>query len=92
MEELKGEYGIEEDLIIWRNLGYVGKRIIHPNQIPIVNNLLYPTQSEIEWAKKVCQVYVESIKKNKGATAIEGKMIDEVHFKRAKALLESVNT
>jgi len=90
-QDLNDEDGLEEDCIIGRNLGYVGKSIIHPNQIPAVHKIFYPTQAEIDWAKKVCRAYLESTKKNKGATKIEGKMIDEVHFKRAKALLDSIN-
>jgi citrate lyase subunit beta/citryl-CoA lyase len=90
-QDLNDEAGLEEDCIIGRSLGYAGKSIIHPNQIPAVHKIFYPTQAEIEWAKKVCQVYMESTKKNKGATKVEGKMIDEVHFKRAKALLDSIN-
>ena len=90
-QDLNDDAGLEEDCIIGRSLGYAGKSIIHPNQIPIVHKLFYPTQAEIEWAKKVCQVYIESAKKSKGATKVEGKMIDEVHFKRAKALLDSIN-
>ena len=90
-QDLNDEAGLEEDCVIGRSLGYVGKSIIHPNQIPVVHKIFYPTQSEIEWAKKVCQAYVESTKKSKGATKIEGKMIDEVHFKRAKALLDLIN-
>lgn len=90
-QDLDDESGLEEDCIIGRNLGYVGKSIIHPNQISAVHKIFHPAQSEIEWAKKVCQAYVESVKKNKGATKVEGKMIDEVHFKRAKALLDSLN-
>ncbi|MGI0026714.1 MAG: HpcH/HpaI aldolase/citrate lyase family protein [Nitrosopumilaceae archaeon] len=90
-QDLDDEDGLEEDCIIGRNLGYVGKSIIHPNQIPAVHKVFYPTQTEIDWAKKVCQTYLESTKKNKGATIVEGKMIDEVHFKRAKALLYSIN-
>ena len=90
-QDLNDESGLEEDCIIGRNLGYVGKSIIHPNQIPTAHKIFYPTKVEIEWAKKVCQAYIESTKKNKGATKVEGKMIDEVHFKRAKALLDSVN-
>jgi citrate lyase subunit beta/citryl-CoA lyase len=35
-------------------------------------------------------VYLESTKKGKGATTVDGKMIDEVHYKQAKALLEIV--
>ena len=90
-QDLNDEAGLEEDCIIGRSLGYVGKSIIHPNQIPAVHKIFYPTQAEIEWAKKVCHVYMESTKKSKGATKVEGKMIDEVHFKRAKALLDSIN-
>jgi len=89
-QDLNDEAGLEQDCIIGRNLGYVGKSIIHPNQIQTTHRIFYPTQTEIEWAKKVYQAYIESTKKKKGATMVEGKMIDEVHFKRAKALLDSV--
>jgi len=90
-QDLNDESGLEEDCIIGRNLGYIGKSIIHPNQIPIAHTIFHPSQTEVEWAKKVCHAYMESTKKNKGATKVEGKMIDEVHFKRAKALLDSAN-
>ena len=33
---------------------------------------------------------LESTKKGKGATTVDGKMIDEVHYKQAKALLDIV--
>ena len=89
-QDLNDEAGLDQDCIIGRNLGYVGKSIIHPNQIPAAHRIFYPTQAEIEWAKKVYQAYIESAKKKRGATMIEGKMIDEVHFKRAKVLLDSV--
>ncbi|MDX1373345.1 MAG: CoA ester lyase, partial [Nitrososphaeraceae archaeon] len=59
-----------------------------PNQISITHEVFHPNNTEIEWAEKVCQTYEKSTKKGKGATTIEGKMIDEVHYKRAKALLE----
>ncbi len=75
-----------------RNLGYTGKTIIHPNQIQTTHRIFYPTSSEVEWAKKVIDAYVSAKKKKKGATKLEGKMIDEVHFKRAQTLLQSVNS
>ena len=89
-QDLNDEIGLEQDCIIGRNLGYVGKSVIHPNQISTVHRIFHPTKDEVAWAEKVCQVYIESTKKNKGATVVEGKMIDEVHFKRAKALLDSI--
>lgn len=90
-QDLNDENGLEQDCTIGRNLGYVGKSIIHPNQISIAHRIFHPTKDEIDWAGKVCKAYLESTKKNKGATVVEGKMIDEVHFKRAKTLLDSIN-
>ena len=89
-QDLKDSKGLEKDCQVGKNLGYSGKSIIHPDQISIVHKLFHPNKSEILWAQKVCKIYLESTKKGTGATTIEGKMIDEVHFKQAKALLELV--
>ena len=89
-QDLKDSKGLEKDCKIGKSLGYSGKSIIHPDQISIVHKLFHPNKSEILWAQKVCKTYLESTKKGKGATTVDGKMIDEVHFKQAKALLELV--
>ena len=87
-QDLKDQSGLIEDCKIGKSLGYVGKTIIHPNQISVTHEAFHPNKTEIEWAKKVCDVYEKSTKKGKGATTVDGKMIDEVHYKRAKSLLE----
>jgi len=87
-QDLKDKNGFTKDCEVGRSLGYVGKSVIHPDQIQTVHKIFHPNKAEIEWAKKVCSVYEELTKKGKGATVVEGKMIDEVHYKRAKALLE----
>lgn len=91
-QDLKDEAGLEQDCTMAKNLGYTGKTIIHPNQIQTTHGVFYPTSSEIEWAKKVIDAYVSAKKKKKGATKVDEKMIDEVHFKRAQTLLQSVNS
>ena len=87
-QDLKDSKGLEKDCKTGKNLGYSGKSIIHPDQIPIVHKLFYPNKSELLWAEKVCKTYLRSTKKGTGATTVNGKMIDEVHYKQAKALLE----
>ena len=89
-QDLKDSKGFEKDCKLGKSLGYSGKSIIHPDQISVVHKLFHPNKSEILWAEKVCKVYLESLKKGKGATTVDGKMIDEVHFKQAKSLLELV--
>jgi citrate lyase subunit beta/citryl-CoA lyase len=89
-QDLKDSKGLENDCKLGKSLGYTGKSIIHPDQISVVHKLFHPNKAEISWAEKVCKIYLESTKKGKGATTVDGKMIDEVHFKQAKALLELV--
>ena len=87
-QDIKDTSGLKKDCQIGKSLGYVGKSVIYPDQIKTVHKIFHPNKTEIAWAKKVCNIYKKSSKKGKGATVIEGKMIDEVHYKRAKALLE----
>ena len=87
-QDLKDAKGLENDCELGRGLGYAGKSIIHPDQIPVVHKLFHPSKAEILWADKVCKTYAESTKKGRGATTVDGKMIDEVHFKQAKAILD----
>jgi citrate lyase subunit beta / citryl-CoA lyase len=93
---------LERDLVFGKKLGYTGKCIIHPSQINLAHKVFAPSQQDIQWAKKVVSILDESMmdRKTKGTAAtttkigavnLEGKMIDAVHYKQAKRILESVN-
>jgi len=85
--------GLRKDAIIAKRLGYSGKSIIHPNQIETVHKIFVPNRNEIEWAKKVVEALGEAMEEgvNRGAVKLEGKMIDAVHYKQAKAILDAIN-
>ena len=36
-----------------KGLGFQGKMCIHPDQVPIVNEILSPSAAEVEWSRKV---------------------------------------
>ena len=87
-QDVKDKSGLRKDCKIGRSLGYVGKSVIHPDQVETVHKIFHPNKTEIAWAKLVVKTYNNSTKKGKGATVVDNKMIDEVHYKRAKALLD----
>ena len=89
-QDLRDSKGFEDDCQAGKSLGYSGKSIIHPDQIETVHRLFYPTPYEIMWARRVCQAYLASTKGGTGATTVDGRMIDEVHFKQARTLLDLV--
>ena len=74
-------------------MGYTGKSIIHPNQIQPIHKIFLPSRNEIEWANKVINALDEAREKgiSKGAVKIEGKMIDAVHYRQAKLILDTIN-
>lgn len=83
--------GLVRDATVGKRLGYSGKSIIHPGQIEPVHRVFLPSKSDIEWAKKVVQALGETMEKGsgRGAVRLEGKMIDAVHYKQAKAILDT---
>jgi citrate lyase subunit beta / citryl-CoA lyase len=85
--------GLTRDATMARRLGYSGKSIIHPSQIEPGHNVFRPSKSEVEWAKKVVQALAPAMEKGIGLGAIrlEGRMIDAVHYKQAKAILDAAD-
>lgn len=85
--------GLAMDAKVAKNLGYSGKTLIHPSHINPVHDIFQPTKKQIEWAKKVLASLQDSVEKGnpKGAILLDGKMIDAVHYKQAKAVLKAAN-
>jgi citrate lyase subunit beta / citryl-CoA lyase len=85
--------GLTKDATMARRLGYSGKSIIHPSQIEPVHKVFRPSKNEVEWAKKVVQALSQAMKKGTGTGAVrlEGRMIDTVHYKQAKAILDAAD-
>jgi citrate lyase subunit beta / citryl-CoA lyase len=85
--------GLIRDATMARRLGYSGKSIIHPSQIEPVHKVFRPSKNEVKWAKKVVQALSQAMKEGtgRGAIRLEGKMIDAVHYKQAKAILDAAD-
>ena len=82
--------GLQRDAKTAKRLGYAGKSIIHPKHIEPVHKVFIPSQNEIEWAKKVIATLkqIQGQGDKRGAFKVDGKMIDAVHFKQAKLILD----
>jgi citrate lyase subunit beta/citryl-CoA lyase len=85
--------GLKKDAGIAKRLGYSGKSLIHPNQIEAVHAIFVPSANDIKWATKVVKALDEALEngKGKGAIRLEGKMIDAVHYKQARAILDDAS-
>ena len=80
--------GLEEEAKKAVELGYLGKLVVHPRQIPIVNRVFTPSEDEYHIALEVVKKYEEATEKGLGATTIEGELVDKPIYLRAKKLID----
>ncbi len=57
-------------------LGYVGKQVIHPNQVGPVQEVFTPDEAAIEAARRLVTAFEAHQREGKGAFAIDGRMVD----------------
>ena len=70
-----------------RNMGYVGKQAIHPNQIQVIYDAFRPTLDQFEFAKKIISENEKFQQKGIGAFELNGKMIDMPMVKKKRFLI-----
>ena len=68
--------------------GFSGKQVIHPNQVSVAQEAFTPSDSAIEYARRIVESFESSQKEGKGAYALDGKMIDMPLLKNAQKVLE----
>ena len=85
--DVKDDAGLEEECRLARSLGFRGKACIHPQQVPIVNHVFAPSRAEVEWARKVIEVYDQGVGDGRGVVALNGAMVDLPVVERARRIL-----
>jgi citrate lyase subunit beta/citryl-CoA lyase len=74
-----------------RRLGFRGASVIHPAQVPILNEEFGPSDEEVASARKIVAAYEEAVAAGRGSIAVDGKMVDVPVVLRAQETL-SVHT
>lgn len=87
---IKDEDGLRQDCVNAKKLGFRGKMIIHPVQIPIVQEVFAPSSEQIQEAKEIVEIYGKAQQEGKGAIQWKGKMLDEPVLRRANQILAEV--
>jgi citrate lyase subunit beta / citryl-CoA lyase len=68
-------------------LGFSGKWAIHPSQVDAANEVFSPTADEIAAARRNVEAYREAERGGRGATGVDGRLVDAAHVKLAEELL-----
>lgn len=85
--DVDNEEGLRAEVEHIKQLGFDGKSVINPRQIPIVNSIYAPTAEEIQNAKEVIWAIEEAEAKGSGVIALDGQMIDKPIVERAERVI-----
>jgi len=85
--DVENPEGFENEVRQIKQLGFDGKSVINPRQIPLVNKIYAPTEDEIQNAKEVIWGIREAQEKGSGVISVNGKMVDKPVVERAERVI-----
>lgn len=68
-------------------MGFTGKFAIHPDQVPIVNEVLSPSSTEIDTAQRIVAAFDAAERDGIAAITVDDKLVDYPIAQRAQATL-----
>jgi citrate lyase subunit beta/citryl-CoA lyase len=72
-----------------KRMAATGTLVIHPNHVPIVNEVFSPSRREIDDALALLETMARAVKEEgAGSAAHEGRMVDYAHVRSSVELLE----
>jgi len=85
--DIKDGEGFQRSVATIKGLGFQGKMCIYPDQVPVVNEMLSPTEAEVAWARKAVAAFAEAEKAGSASIQVDGKFIDYPIVYRAERVI-----
>ena len=79
--------GFRKEVMLIKDMGFDGKSIINPRQIPIVHEVFTPSMKEIVFSEKVIREIDSKRKEGIGVFMVDGKMIDIAFYDGAQRVI-----
>ena len=70
-----------------RDLGFDGKTLIHPTQVPVANAVFGPSAEEIDFARRAREAWEAARAAGKGVAEVDGRLVENMHVAEADRTL-----
>src|SRR5437879_7646526 len=82
------EEGFRAAALEAKRLGYVGKQVVHPDQVRLANEVYAPTADELREAREIVEAYEAAARDGRGAIRVQDRLVDAMHARWSKPVLE----
>ncbi|MBC2834288.1 HpcH/HpaI aldolase/citrate lyase family protein [Paragemmobacter straminiformis] len=83
----KDEAGLRAECEQGRDMGFDGKTLVHPLQLPVANEIFAPSPDEVTLARRQIAAYAEARAAGQGVAVLDGKIVENLHVAGAEAVL-----
>jgi citrate lyase subunit beta/citryl-CoA lyase len=87
---LRDMEGFRRSLERSRRGGFQGRLCVHPDQVPVANELFTPSADEVARAERIVAAFRQAEATGAAAVEVDGQMVDYPIVHRAQALLETL--
>lgn len=84
----KDDEGLRKQSLEGSAMGFTGKQVIHPAQVPIVQEAFSPSADKVNWAQELISAFEKHQQEGTGAFNFHGRMIDMPLLKQAQSILK----
>ena len=70
-----------------RDLGFDGKTLIHPTQVPVANAVFGPSAEEIDFARRAREAWEAARAAGRGVAEVDGRLVENMHVAEAERTL-----
>ncbi|MES2665920.1 MAG: CoA ester lyase [Pseudomonadota bacterium] len=83
----KDEAGLLAECEQGRDMGFDGKTLIHPLQLPVANGAFAPSEAEVALAHRQIEAFEAAQAIGQGVAVVDGRIVENLHIVSAKATL-----
>ena len=87
---LKDTDAFEYACRIGRDMGFDGKSLVHPDQLPYANDAYTPKFSEVDNAREIITALAKANASGRGTEVVSGRLVEHPHVNAAKRQLDLV--
>ncbi len=85
--DLKDMQSFEYGCRLARDLGFDGKSLVHPFQLPYCNDAFTPKPHDLAAANEVIEALEQAHREGRGTVVVNGRLVEGHHVKAARRLL-----
>lgn len=85
--DIKDMQSFELACRVSRDLGFDGKSLVHPNQLPYCNDAFSPKLADVNYANEVIDALEQAHREGRGTIMLNGRLVEQHHVSASKRTL-----